>query len=97
MKHCILCKFKPEVKQTDWQAMLPDIEKIFDKTLSIDGVEQVELITNCVDRDNRYDLLIRMTMTREALPAYDACPAHAEWKNSYGNKLEKKAIFDYEA
>ena len=95
MKHCILSKFKPEYKDK-LNEYLPDIKKIFDGILSIDGIEKVEYITNCIDRENRYDLLIRIDMKKESLEVYDHSDSHKLWKDKYGSYLEKKAIFDYE-
>lgn len=31
---------------------------------------------------------------KAALPAYDNCAAHHEWKDRYSALIEKKAIFD---
>lgn len=96
MKHLILAKFKPEITAEQKAAMLPDIRRIFEETLSIEGITDVQVFTNCVDRSNRYDLMIQITMDRSALEAYDACAPHHEWKERYGALLEKKAIFDHE-
>ena len=49
-----------------------------------------------IDRTNRYDMLIVITMEESALPLYDACDAHHHWKDAYGPLIEKKAIFDCE-
>ncbi|MBE5763622.1 MAG: hypothetical protein E7338_05310 [Clostridiales bacterium] len=92
MKHCILVKFN---KDYDWKTELPNIKKIFDG-IKLDGVNKVEYITNCIDRENRYDLLIRIDLKKEALSLYDACPNHHEWKDTYSQYIDKKAIFDYE-
>lgn len=96
MKHLILAKFKPEYTAAQKAAMLPDIRRLFEKTLSISGITDVQVFPNCVDRSNRYDLMIQMTMDRSALESYDACVWHREWKERYGDMLEKKAIFDHE-
>ena len=47
-------------------------------------------------RDNRYSLMIEMTLTPEGLERYDVCDAHKQWKAQYGDLLESKAIFDCE-
>ena len=70
MKHCILAKFTPEAK-AQRAALLPRIREIFSAAADIPGVHGAEVIPNCVDRDNRYDVLIRLDMDREALPLYD--------------------------
>ena len=51
---------------------------------------------NCVDRENRYHVLIRLAMDPAALAAYDVSPMHHRWKDRFGPLLEKKAIFDFE-
>jgi len=96
MKHLILAKFKPEITEEEKTRMLPDITRIFEGTLTIEGINDVKVMKNCVHRDNRFDLMIQMTMDRTALELYDACCWHKEWKNTYGILLEKKAVFDYE-
>ena len=63
----------------------------------IPGVHGAEVIPNCVDRDNRYDVLIRLDMDREALPLYDVSAMHHRWKDEFTPLLEKKAIFDHES
>lgn len=92
MKHCILVKFN---KDFDWKSELNNIKRIFD-SIDVLGVNNTEYIINCVERDNRYDLLIKIDMEKESLPLYDVCPNHHEWKDTYSAKIEKKAIFDYE-
>ena len=69
-------------------------EEMFRGALEVPGVREVRVTPNVIDRPNRYDLLIVLTMDREALPAYDACDAHCLWKQRYGGLIEKKAIFD---
>ena len=92
MKHCILVKFK---KDYNWKCELPNIQRIFN-SINLDGVSFVDYLTNCIDRDNRYDLLIRIDMDKSALAKYDACPNHHEWKDTSSDFIDKKAIFDYE-
>ena len=55
-----------------------------------------EVFHNCVDRENRYHVLIRLDMDPAALAAYDVSPMHHRWKDRFGPLLEKKAIFDFE-
>ena len=95
MKHCILVKWKESV--TDKTAEIPAIRTIFEKTLSLPGIQNVELLENVIDRPNRYDLMIVLSMDRDALPAYDESAPHKAWKKGYGDYIESKAIFDYEA
>lgn len=92
MKHCVLVKF---IKSFDWQSELSKIATIFD-SININGVHKTEYLVNCIDRENRYDLLIRIDMEKEALEKYDMSENHHIWKESYSKYIEKKAIFDYE-
>lgn len=91
MKHHILVKWK-EGENPE----LEPVRRLFEETLKIPGIHSVSLHTNVVARPNRYDLLILMRMEREALEAYDQSEPHLRWKQSYGEKIEKKAIFDCE-
>lgn len=94
IKHCIIVKWNEKV--TDKAAFIPDIKRIFDGTLSLSGVEKVELFRSVTDRPNRYDLMIAVTMEQSTLPDYDASAPHAEWKKTYSPFIESKAIFDFE-
>lgn len=91
MLHHILVKWK---EPADVPARIRQVEQVFRPVLDIPGVHGVEVIPNVIDRPNRYDLLIRITMDEAALPLYDACDAHHRWKDEYGALIEKKAIFD---
>ena len=93
MKHHIIVKL---TEGTDVGALLEPVQSIFEKTLSIPGVHGVEFQRSCVDRPNRYDLMIVMDMDKEALPAYDVSAPHLQWKTEYGPITAKKAIFDCE-
>lgn len=46
------------------------------------------------NRDNRYSIMIEMNLSHEGLEAFDASEVHKEWKDTYGDRLESKAIFD---
>ena len=91
MKHHIIVKF---TKGTDVKALAGPVRSIFEETLSIPGIHSVDLKLSNSDRENRYDLMIVMDMDKEALPAYDVSEPHIRWKTEYGDRVEKKAIFD---
>ncbi len=93
MKHYIIAKFKD---RNDTQRLLPEITELFNQTLTLEGVEKVEIHPSNSTRENRYSLMIEMTVTPEGLERYDACEAHKLWKAKYGDLLEGKAIFDCE-
>ena len=93
MKHCIIVKF---AEGTRVEELLEPVRGIFSETLSIPGVHGLELKRSCIDRPNRYDLMIVLEMDPEALSAYDASEPHRRWKEEYGGRIARKAIFDYQ-
>lgn len=94
MKHCILIKWNREIE--DKNEMLGKVKNVFDQLLIIDGIHKVEYRQNCIDRANRFDLLVEIDMDKEVLPIYDKSAPHLEWKEKYGKFVENKAIFDFE-
>lgn len=82
MRHCILTRFRADAG--DWQAYLPEIREIFSAAGDIPGVRGAEVFPNCVDRENRYHVLIRLDMDPAALAAYDVSPMHHRWKDRFG-------------
>ena len=94
MKHCILVKWNSLVE--DKKSLLPEIQSIFDKLLTLNGVKKVKILENIVDRSNRYDLMICIDMDKDILPIYDESIPHHEWKEKFGKFVENKAIFDFE-
>ena len=94
MKHYIIAKLK---EGYDRDALIAPVTEIFEETLSIPGVHAVKVKPCCIDRPNRYDIMIEIDMDREALEAYDHCEPHKRWKDTYGCMLSAKTIFDSEA
>lgn len=94
MKHCILVKWNETV--TDKAAIAEQAERVFAPVTGIPGVHGITLRKNIIDRPNRYDLLIEIDMEPEALNVYDDSAAHHAWKDGFGARIEKKAIFDFE-
>ena len=80
MKHCILARFRADAG--DWRAYLPEIREIFSAAGDIPGVRGAEVFPNCVDRENRYHVLIRLAMDPAALAAYDVSPMHHRWRTA---------------
>ncbi|MBQ6504462.1 MAG: Dabb family protein [Flexilinea sp.] len=96
MKHDILIKYNPEIGKVRKAELIPEIRALFEQTTEIPGIHGVTLYPNVVERENRYDLLIEIDMERDALEDYDCSVWHRQWKEQYGDLLEKKAIFDHE-
>ena len=94
MKHCILAKWNETV--TDKAALLAQVRALYTAADDIPGVHSVTVHPCCIDRPNRYNLMIVLDMDREALPNWDASDIHHRWKDEFGPLLEQKAIFDFE-
>lgn len=92
MKHHIIVKWNDGV--TDKKAIAEQVRTLFSGCAGISGVACAELYENCVDRENRYDLMIVIDMESDALAAWDASELHKRWKRDYGSLIERKAIFD---
>ena len=95
MKHCILAKYTADAYSRRAE-LLPRVREIFSAAANIPGVTGAKVFPNCVDRSNRYDVLIVLEMARDALAAYDESAMHQRWKDEFGPLLEQKAIFDFE-
>ncbi len=93
MKHYIIAKWNEGV---DKAAQLAPVKEIFQGVLEVPGVHGVTVKPCCIDRANRYDLMIEIDMDKEALSVYDGCAAHKKWKETYGAMLSAKTIFDSE-
>ena len=92
MFHHIIAKFNEQV--TDKAALIAEIDRLYSTAAEIEGVHGCRVIPNCVDRSNRYDVMIRIEMDADKLSVWDASDLHHVWKEKYGSLLEKKAIFD---
>ena len=76
--------------------LLPEIKALFQKAQDLKGVEGVIIHKSNSTRDNRYSIMIEMSLSPEGLENFDASEVHKEWKATYGDRLESKAIFDCE-
>ena len=94
MLHHILVKFTSDAG--DHAALESRIRALFGQALAVPGVSAVRVLPSCIDRPNRHDLMIVMTLSREGLAAFDASPVHARWKAEFGPLIAQKTIFDCE-
>lgn len=92
MKHYIIVKWKPDAGNRE--DLLGKVRTLYSGAEQVEGIRSVSLIPNCVDRPNRYDLMIVLEMDPEVLPVWDACEIHHTWKKDFGALIESKAIFD---
>ena len=91
MEHYIIVKF---TEGTDVKALVEPVRAIFNETLAIPGIHFLDIWVSNSDIANRFDLMIIITMEKEALPAYASSEPHIRWKSEYGDGIAKKAIFD---
>ena len=94
MLHHIIVKFNNTVE--DKHLVISKASELFERLRSLDGINDVNLYPNCIDRDNRYDLMIVIDMDKKALETYDSCEVHKTWKADFGKYILSKAIFDRE-
>ncbi|MBR3302008.1 MAG: hypothetical protein IKI73_05035 [Firmicutes bacterium] len=55
MRHYIIIKLKDRTTKNE---VAQKARSIFEKTLQIEGVQSVNVYENCVDRPNRFDVMI---------------------------------------
>lgn len=80
MKHYIIVKFKETVNAKE---VLNPIKTLFNKAIDIKDVDEVKIYTSNIDLPNRYDLMIKMTLSRQALTEFDNSEIHKEWKAKF--------------
>lgn len=95
MKHCIIVKWNESVTEKD--ELRSRVAGHFEKARVYEWIEDVAILPNCIDRPNRYDLAIVLSLAPEKLPLWDACPVHKDWKEGFSSLIAQKAIFDFEA
>lgn len=93
MKHYIIVKFNDDC---DKEKLYGPIKELFNKSLEIEGVNGLDVYTSCIDLPNRYDLMIKMDLSLEALREFDSSEIHKKWKEEFGSYIESKTIFDCE-
>lgn len=95
MLHHIIVKYNDKVR--DKMSFNKEVEALFKRLESeCKGVRRVFFHHNCIDRSNRYDLMIVIDLDKDELETYDSSEVHKTWKMNYSDYLEKKCIFDYE-
>lgn len=91
MKHFIIVKFNNDYKYINH---IKEIEELFNESLKIDGIDRVDIYKSNSKLINRHDIMIKMTLTSEALIDFDNSLIHAKWKSDYGKYIQSKTIFD---
>ena len=91
MKHFIIVKFAESVKIHE---LVEPIKDLFNKSLNIKGVTNVEVSMSNRNLPNRHDLMIKMELNPSALTEFDNSEIHKQWKSEYGKFVINKTIFD---
>lgn len=94
MKHLIIAKYHDAV--SDKEEMFRRISELFSTWTEYPFIRDCRIIRNCIDRPNRYDIIIAVDLAPEDLPLWDGCELHRQWKSAFGEALQAKAIFDAE-
>lgn len=93
MIHYIIVKWNGDA---DKKALAEKARSLYADAVKIDGIYSVDIKENVTPRDNRYDLMIALTMDNDALNVWDKSELHLKWKADFGGFIEKKCIFDSE-
>lgn len=96
MRHFIIVKFNDDLSKRAKEEIIENAKNLFAPIIQQAGIKSVIFHTSCIDRPNRYDLMIEITMEKEALCSYDDCEIHHKWKNDFSKFIKSKAIFDCE-
>lgn len=96
MLHHIIVKFNDDITPERKKEIAAQAAALFEGLRQMPGIHDVALHTSCIDCPNRYDLMIAISMDKDALPSYDDCKIHHKWKADFGEFIKSKAIFDCE-
>ena len=93
MKHYIIVKFNENV---DKEKLINPIKELFQKAMNINEIVKVDIYESNMDLPNRYDLMIKMDLSKVALNEFDNSEIHKEGKEKFGKYIMNKTIFDCE-
>ena len=93
MTHYIIVKFN---ENTEKKSLINPIRELFQKAIAIKDVEKIDIYESNMDLPNRYDLMIKMVLSKDALNEFDNGEIHKEWKERFGEYIMSKTIFDCE-
>ena len=92
MKHHIIIKFNKDV---DKERIIDEIKKYFDNTYKVEGIKKVEVFTSSVRLRNRFDMMIKITISKDNLKDFENSDFYLGFKDKYSKYISKKTIFDY--
>lgn len=93
MKHYIIVKLN---ENTEKGELINPIKELFQKAMNIKDIVKVDIYESNMELPNRYDLMIKMDLSKEALDEFDNGEIHKEWKERFGEYIANKTIFDCE-
>ena len=93
MTHYIIVKIN---ENTEKKSLINPIRELFQKATAIKDVEKIDIYESNMDLSNRYDLMIKMVLSENALNEFDNGEIHKEWKEKFGKYIMNKTIFDCE-
>ena len=93
MTHYIIVKFN---ENTEKKSIINSIRELFQKAINIKEIEKIDIDESNMDLPNRYDLMIKMVLSKNALNEFDNGEIHKEWKDCFGKYIMNKTIFDCE-
>lgn len=93
MKHYIIVKFNEKCKKEE---LIKPIKELFKKAVDIKEMKKIDIYESNINLPNRYDLMIKMDLSRAALEEFDNGEIHKEWKDKFGKYITSKTIFDCE-
>lgn len=85
------CKIQSKCKK---EKLINPIKELFQKARDIKEIIKVDIYESNMDLPNRYDLMIKMDLSKKALEEFDNGEIHKEWKESFGKDIMNKTIFD---
>lgn len=86
-------KFNKKCKKKE---LIKPIKELFKKAVDIKEMKKIDIYESNIDLPNRYDLMIKMDLSRAALEEFDNGEIHKEWKDKFGKYITSKTIFDCE-
>ena len=78
MKHYIIVKFNENVEK---EKLINPIKELFQKAMNIKEIVKVDIYESSMDLPNRYDLMIKMDLSKAALSKMKI--TNLEYENAY--------------
>ena len=94
MKHLVIVKWN--VGDEEKERLNAEALGLFKGLCGMEGIHGVEQIKGIPLNENRFDMILKIDMEKEALKAYSESAVHQKWLSEYAKYIDKKAIFDCE-